>query len=154
MAHHDTPETRYAKCGDVNIAFQVFGTGPRDFIYVPGIVSNIELAWEDERQAGFMLALAEHFRVIIFDKRGQGMSDRISSAPSMEERMDDIRAVMEAVGSEKIPRSGCLWTRFFLLGLSPDVGNGASVCLHSSLEIGIADLNLPHLVDHRLPGSD
>lgn len=69
------PQTRYAKSGDLNIAYQVFGQGAWDLVYVPGVLTNIEVAWDSPDQGPFMSALAEHFRVIAFDKRGQGSSD-------------------------------------------------------------------------------
>ncbi len=101
MADRAVPETRYAQSGDLSIAYQVFGQGSRDLVYVPGIISHIELAWEDSFTAAFQRRLGEAFRVIVFDKRGQGMSDRIDGVPSLEERIDDLRAVMEAAGSER-----------------------------------------------------
>jgi pimeloyl-ACP methyl ester carboxylesterase len=96
------PETRYAKSGDVNIAYQVVGDGPFDLVYVPGWVSNVELLWEKPKPARFMERLASFSRLILFDKRGTGMSDRVSNdrLPTLEERMDDVRAVLDAVGSE------------------------------------------------------
>jgi pimeloyl-ACP methyl ester carboxylesterase/class 3 adenylate cyclase len=101
VADSGMPETRYAESSDLSIAYQVFGHGSRDLVYVPGIVSHVELAWEDPHTAAFLRGLAEAFRVIVFDKRGQGMSDRIDGVPSLEERIDDLRAVMEAAGSER-----------------------------------------------------
>src|SRR5438874_3309060 len=97
------PETRYARSGDVNIAYQVTGEGPRDLVYVPGWVSNIELMWEEPAMAHFLARLASFSRLILFDKRGTGLSDRVSNdnLPTLEERMDDVRAVLEAVGSER-----------------------------------------------------
>jgi pimeloyl-ACP methyl ester carboxylesterase len=97
------PETRYAKSGDLNIAYQVAGDGPRDLVYVPGWVSNIELMWEEPAMAGFLGRLASFSRLILFDKRGTGLSDRVSNdeLPTLEERMDDVRAVMDAVSSER-----------------------------------------------------
>jgi pimeloyl-ACP methyl ester carboxylesterase len=96
------PETRYARSGDLNIAYQVVGDGPRDLVYVPGWVSNIELMWEEPAMAHFLERLASFSRLILFDKRGTGLSDRVSNdeLPTLEERMDDVRAVLEAVGSE------------------------------------------------------
>jgi pimeloyl-ACP methyl ester carboxylesterase len=96
-----TPETRYARSGDVSIAYQVIGDGPFDVVLVPGFVSNVELVWEDELHAAHHRAYAEFCRMITFDKRGTGLSDRISGAPSLEVRIDDVRAVMDAVGSER-----------------------------------------------------
>ena len=95
------PETNYALSGDVSIAFQVMPGGDIDLIVLPALISHIEFFHELPGFTQFLRRLSAFARVITFDKRGQGMSDRISSAPSMEERMDDIRAVMEAVGSEK-----------------------------------------------------
>ncbi len=96
-------QTRYAKSGEVNIAYQVVGAGPVDLVYVPGWVSHVELAWElPELAAGFE-RLASFSRLILFDKRGTGMSDPVptSELPTLEQRMDDVRAVMDAVGSER-----------------------------------------------------
>ena len=96
------PETRYAKSGDVNIAYQVVGDGPFDLVYVPGWVSNIDLFWEKPKPARFLEHLASFSRLILFDKRGTGMSDRVSNdrLPTLEQRMDDVRSVLDAVGSE------------------------------------------------------
>jgi class 3 adenylate cyclase len=95
----ETPKTQYADCNGIGIAYQVFGQGAQDLVYVPGTISNIEMAWDDSRQAAFFRELAEFYRVILFDKRGQGVSDPIHGAPTFEERMDDVRAVMEAANS-------------------------------------------------------
>ena len=94
-------ETRYARSGDVNIAYQVTGEGPFDLIHVPGFVSHVELAWQVPGIASFARRLGSVSRLIRFDKRGTGMSDRVSGAPTLETRMDDVRAVMDAVGSER-----------------------------------------------------
>jgi pimeloyl-ACP methyl ester carboxylesterase len=102
------PETRYARSGDVNIAYQVVGEGPRDLVLVPGWVSNIEVFWEEPSVARFFQRLASFTRLILFDKRGTGLSDRVSDLPNLETRMDDVRAVMDAVRS----------TRAALLGYS------------------------------------
>jgi pimeloyl-ACP methyl ester carboxylesterase len=97
------PETRYARSGDVNIAYQVVGEGPRDLVYVPGWVSNIEMMWENTAMSYFLERLASFSRLILFDKRGTGLSDRVSNdkLPTLEERMDDVRAVLEAVRSDR-----------------------------------------------------
>jgi class 3 adenylate cyclase len=97
------PETRYARSGDLNIAYQVTGAGPVDLIYVPGWVSNIEMMWEEPAMAHLLERLSSFSRLILFDKRGTGLSDRVSNdeLPTLEERMDDVRAVLEAVGSER-----------------------------------------------------
>ena len=97
------PETKYAKSGDVNIAYQVFGEGAVDLVCVLGFVSHLEWAWEDPGLAQFYRRLASFARVITFDKRGTGISDRVADTalPTLEQRMDDVRAVMDAVGSER-----------------------------------------------------
>lgn len=95
------PEIRYAKSGDVNIAYQVVGDGPRDLVLVPGWVSNIEVFWEEPSLARFLRRLASFSRLILFDKRGTGLSDRVPDLPTLETRMDDVRAVMDTVGSER-----------------------------------------------------
>jgi len=95
------PETRYARSGDVSIAYQVFGSGPFDLVYVQGWISNIEMMWEDPGVASGMARLASFARVITFDKRGTGLSDRVTGYPTLEQRMDDVRAVMDAAGSER-----------------------------------------------------
>jgi pimeloyl-ACP methyl ester carboxylesterase len=102
------PRTRYAKSDDVNIAYQVVGSGPLDLIYVPGWVSHIELAWEEPSLARMLERLASFSRLILFDKRGTGLSDRVpeKELPTLEQRMDDVRAVMEAAGSEKAAMFG------------------------------------------------
>jgi pimeloyl-ACP methyl ester carboxylesterase len=95
------PETRYAKSGDVNIAYQVTGEGPFDLVFVPGYVTHLELHWAIPSFAPALERLGSFSRLIRFDKRGTGMSDRVSGAPTLETRMDDVRAVMDAVGSER-----------------------------------------------------
>src|SRR5262249_33001498 len=95
------PKTRYAKNGSVSIAYQVFGQGPLDFVYVPGWISHVEYTWEHPAYAHFLERLGTFTRVIMFDKRGTGMSDRDVGFPTLEERMDDVRAVMDAVGSHR-----------------------------------------------------
>jgi pimeloyl-ACP methyl ester carboxylesterase len=95
------PETRYALSGDVHIAYQVVGDGPFDLIFVPGFVTHVELQWRLPGMADFIKALGSFARLIRFDKRGTGMSDPVSGAPSLETRMDDVRAVMDAVGSRR-----------------------------------------------------
>jgi class 3 adenylate cyclase len=109
------PETRYAKSGDVHIAYQVLGDGPLDLVFVPGIASHLDLQWEEPLQASFFRRLASFSRLIRFDKRGEGLSDRVSPMPALDERMDDVRAVMDAAGSR----------RAALLGLS----EGGPMCI-------------------------
>jgi len=95
------PSTLYAKSGDVNIAYQVVGDGPLDLVFVPGFVSHLDLDWEEPRSAYFLRRLASFSRLIRLDKRGTGLSDRPGGLPDLETRMDDVRAVMDAVGSER-----------------------------------------------------
>jgi class 3 adenylate cyclase len=95
------PETRYARSGDVNIAYTVVGDGPFDLVYIQGFVSHVELAWRVPAYAEFLNRLASFSRFIFLDKRGTGMSDPVQGAPSLETRMDDVRAVMDAVGSPR-----------------------------------------------------
>ena len=111
------PQTRYARSGKVNIAYQVTGEGPLDLVYVPGWVSHVELRWEEPEHARFLRRLASFSRLITFDKRGTGLSDRVpdDQLPTLETRMDDLRAVMDAVGS----------TRAALFGYS----EGGNMCM-------------------------
>ena len=95
----DLPKTRYAKSGEVHIAYQVLGDGPIDLLWVPGFVSHLEYDWEHPRPARFFRRLASFSRLIRFDKRGTGLSDRVAIA-TLEERMDDVRAVLDATGSK------------------------------------------------------
>jgi pimeloyl-ACP methyl ester carboxylesterase len=95
------PETRYARSGDVHIAYQVFGEGDMDVVLVPGYLTHVELVWEFEPLERWMRGIASFARVITFDRRGSGLSDPLPKAPTLEERMDDVRAVMDAAGSER-----------------------------------------------------
>ena len=111
----ETPETRYAKTVDgVHIAYRVVGEGPIDLVWAPGTVSHVELYWEEPGLVRFIGRLASFSRLMVFDKRGTGMSDHATEAATLEERMDDIRAVMDACDSE----------RAVLLGVS----EGAPMC--------------------------
>ena len=112
------PKTRYARASDgVSIAYQVIGDGPRDLVWVPGWISNVEAAWGEPTMARFFERLASFSRLILFDKRGTGLSDRVpdSELPSLETRTDDVRSVCDAIGSEHVT----------LLGVS----EGAPMCL-------------------------
>ncbi len=99
----DIPETRYADSDGISVAYQVFGDGPVDLVWVPGYISNVEYTWQHPATAKFARRLGSIARVIAFDKRGTGLSDRVSPdyMPDLETRMDDVRAVMDAVGSER-----------------------------------------------------
>ena len=99
-----SPDTRFAKTADgVHIAYQVVGDRPVDLVWVMGWTSNVEAMWEEPDLARFLSRLSSFSRLILFDKRGMGLSDRVpeSQLPSMETRMDDVRAVMDAAGSER-----------------------------------------------------
>jgi pimeloyl-ACP methyl ester carboxylesterase len=113
----DIPETRYARSGELNIAYQVVGDGPFDLVLVPPLGSHVELVWELPIRAGLNLALAEFSRLVIFDKRGTGLSDPVDRQATLEERMDDVRAVLDAVGSREAGvlaiGDGCLAASLF-----------------------------------------
>lgn len=95
------PETHYADSDGVSIAYQVYGDGPVDFVLVPGFVSHVELLTEDPTTARFFRRLTTFSRLLVFDKRGQGLSDRPGRPPTLEESMDDLRAVIQAAGFER-----------------------------------------------------
>ena len=97
----EKPRTQYTKCGQISIAYQVFGDGKIDLVYIPGWVSNIDYMWEDPDLANMLKSLSRICRVILFDKRGTGLSDRDVGFPTLDERMDDLSAVMDAAGSER-----------------------------------------------------
>lgn len=97
----DLPETHYARSGEVRIAYQVTGSGPLDLIYVPGFISNLDGQWENPGWSHFFSRLAAFSRLIRFDKRGTGLSDRVAGIANLEDRMDDVRAVMDAAGSKR-----------------------------------------------------
>jgi pimeloyl-ACP methyl ester carboxylesterase len=117
MSDFALPETRYALSGDVNIAYQVMGDGPVDFILVPGFMSHIEFLHERPGYTALLRRLSTFARVVTFDKRGQGLSDRVSDAPSLEQRMDDVRAIMDAIGSKRATlfgnSEGCAMSALF-----------------------------------------
>lgn len=99
----ERPETRYARNGEISIAYQVAGTGPIDIVLFGTFVSHVELIWENPSAASFLEHLASSSRLIIFDKRGVGMSDPMpmASPPTLEERLEDVEAVMRAAGFEE-----------------------------------------------------
>jgi class 3 adenylate cyclase len=94
------PDTHYARSGDIRIAYQVVGDGPIDLVLVPGFISNLDVYWDEPNLARFLTRLSSFSRLVLFDKRGTGLSDRIGTLPTLEERMDDVRAVLDAIGSE------------------------------------------------------
>ncbi len=109
------PQTRYARSGDVGIAYQVYGEGEIDLVLAFPFLSHLDLMWESPAIAHFLDRLGSFARVLVFDRRGVGLSDPVDGAPTLEERMDDVRAVMDAAGSE----------RAALLGMS----EGATMCM-------------------------
>jgi pimeloyl-ACP methyl ester carboxylesterase len=103
----DIPQIRYARTADkLNIAYQVLGDGPLDLVFVPQMVTNMEIFWENPRWSRFVRDLASFSRLILFDRRGAGLSDRPSGVPPLEQRMDDVRAVMDAVASQRAAMLG------------------------------------------------
>jgi class 3 adenylate cyclase/pimeloyl-ACP methyl ester carboxylesterase len=101
------PKTKYARSGDLSIAYQVVGDGPIDLVHIPGLVSHLDLAWTHPLYERFMERLSSFARVIVYDKRGCGLSDPVAEPPSVEERIDDTRAVMDAAGVERAAVFGC-----------------------------------------------
>src|SRR6185295_503560 len=97
----ETPIVQYARSGDLTIAYQVLGDGPFDLVWVQGLIGHLELEWEEPRMARLFRRVAAFSRFIRFDKRGSGLSERVIGAPTLEERMEDVRIVMDAVGSER-----------------------------------------------------
>ncbi len=97
----DPPETRYARSGDVSIAYKVYGEGELDLVLVPGFACHVEIMWEFEASRRFFEGLGSFSRVMMFDRRGSGLSDPVTDAPTLEVRMDDVRAVMDAAGSQQ-----------------------------------------------------
>jgi class 3 adenylate cyclase len=123
------PKTRYVKTGDdVYLAYQVFGTGRTDLLYIPGWHSHLEVYWEQLPYARWMRRLAERFRVITFDKRGTGLSDRSVRPPDFDAMMDDVHCVLDAVGSDR----PVLW------GDGPDGGGSCAVFAASFPERSLA----------------
>ena len=97
----DTPEVHYARSGDVSIAYQVVGEGPVDLLFVRGITGDLLTTWDQPLLVRHVLGLAESGRLLLLDKRGTGLSDHVAGVPTLETRMDDVRAVMDAAGSER-----------------------------------------------------
>src|SRR3954462_11579519 len=100
------PKTSYARNGDVNIAYQVLGAGPLDLLFIPAFVSHLDLCWAAPATAAFLRRLSSFSRLILFDKRGTGLSDPVSGVATLEERMEDVRAVLDACGSERVTLFG------------------------------------------------
>jgi len=132
IADLDLPTTRYAESDEVSIAYQTMGSGPIDIVLVPGFVSHIEFLHELPGYTAFLRRLATFARVITFDKRGQGLSDRMAGAPSLETRMDDVRAIMDAVGSARATvigfSEGCAMSALFAATWPDRVSRMILVC--------------------------
>jgi class 3 adenylate cyclase len=105
-ALRSVPETRYARNGDVHIAYQVFGEGDVTFVGLPGITSNVELIWEEPDARRWLQRLGSFARVIHYDKRGQGMSDREAGVPTFDDRLGDLTAVLDAAGADRVALGG------------------------------------------------
>ena len=101
MQPDNVPQTQYANNGGVHIAYQVLGDGPIDLVFVMGWVTHLDFAWMEPGYARMLRRLASFSRLIVLDKRGTGLSDRAVGLPTLEERMDDVRAVMDAAGSKR-----------------------------------------------------
>jgi len=125
MTDFELPVTRYALSGDVSIAYKTMGDGPIDLIIVPGMVSHVEFMHELPGYTASIRRLTNFARVVTFDKRGQGLSDRVSGAPSLEQRMDDVRAIMDDIGSK----------RAALLGISE--GSAMSIMFAATPRAGV-----------------
>jgi pimeloyl-ACP methyl ester carboxylesterase len=147
------PETRYARSGDVSIAYQTVGDGPLDLVFVPGFVSHVEHWWEEPSSARSLQRLASFSRLILFDKRGTGLSDPVAGVPTLEERMDDVRAVMDAVGTERAALFGaseggpmcCLFAATY-----PD--RTSALVLYGSAPRGSPDPGSPSIPSMGVPG--
>jgi pimeloyl-ACP methyl ester carboxylesterase len=117
MSDSELPLTRYAMSGDVSVAYQTMGDGPINILVIPGIISHVEFMHEMPGYTAFLQRLSKFARVITFDKRGQGLSDKISGAPTLEERMDDVRAVLDTVGAQRAAlfgfSEGCAMSAMF-----------------------------------------
>jgi pimeloyl-ACP methyl ester carboxylesterase len=140
------PTTQYAKAGDVNIAYQVVGAGPVDLVWAWGLASNIEVFWEEPSFAAFFRRLSEFSRLILFDRRGCGASDRegTTATPTLEERMDDIIAVLDAVGAEQasifgVSEGGALAALF--AATHPD--RAASIIVYGTMARFLKDADHP-----------
>jgi len=139
------PEIRYANSGGVHVAYQVVGEGDRDLVVVWGLMSHLQVFWEIPTFVHFFKRLASFSRLIMFDKRGSGLSDRVGATPSLEERMDDIRAVMDAAGSERAAIFGeSEGAPLSLLFAATHPQRTTALVLYGSLVRAISDPTFPH----------
>jgi pimeloyl-ACP methyl ester carboxylesterase/class 3 adenylate cyclase len=142
----EIPETNYAKSGSYHIAYQVFGDGPFDLVIIPAFVSHLEMWWEQPLAVRGLTQLASFARVILFDKRGTGMSDRVpeTQLPTPEERIDDVRAVMEATGSQTAAIMGSSeggWMATLFAATYPE--RVRALVLHAAYPRAIQDEDFP-----------
>jgi class 3 adenylate cyclase len=156
MADLELPATHYAISDDISIAYQTIGVGPIDIILVPGVVSHVEFLHELPGYTAFLRRLSRFARVVTFDKRGQGLSDRMSGAPSLEQRMDDVRAVMDEIGSQRAVllgfSEGCPMSALFAATYPERVSHlvliGGFACAADRVAQDIWDANLPRIIKH------
>jgi len=148
------PTTHYAISAEASIAYQVMGDGPVDIVLVPGVVSHVEFLHELPGYTAFLRRLSHFARVITFDKRGQGLSDRMSGAPSLEQRMDDVRAVMDDAGSRQAVllgfSEGCPMSALFAATYPERVSHlvliGGFACAADRVAQDVWDANLPRII--------
>ena len=138
----DLPETRYADSGGVKIAFQVFGSGPIELVMVPGFVSNLDMQWTDPEITRFNQHLASFARVVMYDKAGTGLSDPVPAVPTLEQRMEDLRVVIDAAGIKRpyflgISEGGPMSLLF--VATHPERVRG--LMLYGSMSCGRIDIN-------------
>jgi hypothetical protein len=129
------PKTRYAQSGDVHIAWQAIGKGPADLVLVPGWISHVEQAWEVPAYAACLRRLADFCRVILLDRRGTGLSDSVGGLPTLEQRMDDVRAVMDAASRACPGSGGCSRSNDALVACNARI---SSVCARLERDGGVA----------------
>jgi class 3 adenylate cyclase len=154
MTDFALPTTHYAISDDASIAYQVMGDGPVDIVLVPGVVSHVEFLHELPGYTAFLRRLSHFARVIAFDKRGQGLSDRMSGAPSLEQRMDDVRAVMDDAGSRQAVllgfSEGCPMSALFAATYPERVSHlvliGGFARAADRVAQDIWDVNLPRII--------
>jgi len=141
-------ETRYAKSGDVHIAYQVLGEGPPDIVHVPGWATHLELAWSFPSYAHLLKRLASFSRLIVLDKRGTGLSDPVTTTPTLEERMDDLSAVMDAAGSQRAVLFGeCEGAPQAILFAATHPGRTESLVLYGAMPCVREDSDRPRWID-------
>jgi pimeloyl-ACP methyl ester carboxylesterase len=151
------PQTKYAQSGDIFIAYQISGSGPIDIVFAPGFISHLELVWEEPRHARFLHGLEGFARLIRFDKRGTGLSDRSVGFPTLDERIDDIRAVMDAAGSSRavllgISEGGAM-TQLFAATYPERVSGLILIGSYSNAKVSIPSYKNPKLAESQILAS-